>query len=171
MSISTSAQGTAGENAKFEQRYLIDMPTAGVLSKGMVAFSTELLPYGTLIAKIDAGILENFNLGISYGGSNIIGSGDINWYAFPPGLNLRLKLFNESKLMPAISIGFDTQGKGEYYDDEKRYDTKAPGIFAAVSKNFSVLGYLSLHGLVDYSILEDNDGDNFINFMVEQKKL
>ena len=164
------SQGTAGEKAKYEQRYLIDMPTAGVLDKGLYSIATEMLPNGTLIAQIEAGIFENFNFGISYGGSNLIGSGNITWYPFPPGINAKFKMFEESAVMPAIAIGFDTQGKGEYYKNDKRYEYKAPGIFGAVSKNFQILGYLSLHGIINYSILEEQDGDNFVNFMVGAEK-
>jgi hypothetical protein len=164
------AQGTAGENAKYEYRQLIDMPTAGVIQKGSFGLNTELLPQGTLLVKLEAGILENLSFGISYGGSNIIGSGNIDWYPFPPGVNLRFRLFDESLVIPAITLGFDTQGKGQYYEDVNRYEIKAPGIFAAACKNFSVLGYLSLHGEVNYSILEDDDGDNFVNLMVGAEK-
>lgn len=164
------AQGTAGENAKYEYRQLIDMPTAGIVKKGSFGLSTELLPFGTLIVKLEDGIIENLSIGLSYGGSNIIGSGDINWYKFPPGVNLRFRLFEESLVIPAITLGFDTQGKGEYFDDAKRYEIKAPGFFAAACKNFNILGYLSLHGEINYSILEDNDGDNFINLMVGAEK-
>jgi hypothetical protein len=164
------AQGTAGEGAKYEYRRLIDMPTAGILEKGQVALSSELLPNGTLIAKVEAGIFKNFNIGLSYGGNNIIGSGSPDWYPFPPGVNLRIRLMDETILIPALSVGFDTQGKGEYFKDEKRYAIKAPGIFAAVSKNFSLLGYLSFHGVVNYSVLEEKDGDNFVNLMVGAEK-
>ena len=164
------AQGTAGEDAKYEYRKLIDMPTAGILDKGNVALSSELLPNGTLLAKIEAGIFKNFNIGLSYGGSNIIGSGSPDWYPFPPGVNLRVRLMDETVIIPAIAIGFDTQGKGEYFKDQKRYSVKAPGLFAAASKNFSLLGYLSLHGVINYSVLEDKDGDNFINLMLGAEK-
>lgn len=170
MLSSSFAQGTAGDGAKFEYRKLIDMPTAGILSKGDIALSSELLPYGTLIAKIEAGIFDNFNIGLSYGGTNIIGSGKPDWYPFPPGVNLRIRLMDETILVPAVSIGFDTQGKGEYFKDEKRFSVKAPGIFAAASKNFSLLGYLSIHGVINYTVLEDKDGDNFVNVMLGAEK-
>ena len=164
------AQGTAGEDAKYEYRRLIDMPTAGILDKGSVALSTDLLPNGTLIAKIEAGIFQNFNIGLSYGGANIIGSGSPDWYPFPPGVNLRIRLMDETILIPALTIGFDTQGKGEYFEDRDRFSMKAPGLFAAASKNFSFLGYLSLHGVVNYNMLENEDGDNFVNLMVGGEK-
>ena len=164
------AQGTAGDKAKYEYRQLIDMPTAGIMERGNVGITTELLPFGTLIAKVEAGIFDNISIGLSYGGTNIIGSGKPNWYPFPPGVNFRFRLMEESILVPAITLGFDTQGKGEYFKDEKRFEIKAPGIFAAASKNFGLLGYLSLHGTVNYSVIEDKDGDNFVNLMIGAEK-
>lgn len=164
------AQGTAGENAKYEYRQLVDMPTAGIMERGSVGITTELLPFGTLIAKIEAGIFDNISIGLSYGGSNIIGSGKPEWYPFPPGVNFRFRVMDETVLVPSLTLGFDTQGKGEYFKDEKRFAIKAPGIFAAASKNFSMLGYLSLHGTINYTVLEDKDGDNFINLMLGLEK-
>ena len=164
------AQGTAGDKAKYEYRQLIDMPTAGIMERGSVGITTELLPFGTLIAKVEAGIFDNISIGLSYGGSNIIGSGKPDWYPFPPGVNFRFRVMDENILVPSLTLGFDTQGKGEYFKDEKRFAIKAPGIFAATSKNFDMLGYLSLHGTVNYSVLENKDGDNFVNLMVGAEK-
>jgi len=164
------AQGTAGDKAKYEYRQLIDMPTAGIMERGSVGITTELLPFGTLIAKVEAGIFDNISIGLSYGGSNIIGSGKPDWYPFPPGVNFRFRVMDESILVPSLTLGFDTQGKGEYFKDEKRFALKAPGIFAAASKNFDMLGYLSLHGTVNYTVLENKDGDNFVNLMIGAEK-
>ena len=164
------AQGTAGDKAKYEYRNLIDMPAAGIMDRGVVGVNTELLPFGTVIAKVEAGIFDNISIGLSYGGSNIIGSGDPDWYPFPPGVNFRFRLMDETILTPSITLGFDTQGKGEYFNDQKRFAIKAPGIFAAASKNFALLGYLSLHGTVNYSPLENKDGDNFVNLMFGAEK-
>jgi len=158
---SSRPQGTAGENAKYEYRYLIDLPTAGILEKGVVGFTSDILPDGVLIASLEAGVLENLSFGISYGGANLIGSGKVDWYKLP-AVNIRFRILNETVLLPALAIGFDSQGKGTFNEEVKRYDIKSPGFFAAVSKNFNFLGYLSLHGSVNYS-LENNDGDNFIN--------
>jgi len=155
------AQGTAGENAKFEYRTLIDMPTAGILEKGYVGSTTDVLPNGVVIEKLEVGAFDNVSFGISYGGSNLIGEGEINWYKLP-GVNIRFRLFNEAITFPAISVGFDSQGKGIYHDSSDRYDIKSPGFYAAASKNFAFLGYLSLHATASYS-LESKDGDNFID--------
>jgi len=162
------AQGTAGDKAKFEYRYLIDMPTAGILEKGHVGFINEVLPYGVLITRLEAGVFDNISFGISYGGANIIGAGDPQWYKLP-GVSLRFRLFNESILMPSITFGFDSQGKGEFFDSSGRYAVKSPGFFGAATKNFALLGYLSFHGAVSYS-LETKDGDNFIDMYIGFEK-
>ncbi len=162
------SQGSAGNEAEYEYRYLIDMPTAGILHKGFVGVTSDILPNGVLIAAIEAGVFENVSFGISFGGSNFIGSGNVDWYKWP-GINIRLRILDEAILLPAITLGFDTQGKGEYFDSLGRYTIKSPGIFAAVRKNFDFIGYLSLHGSVNYS-LESEDGDNFVNLKLGAEK-
>jgi len=162
ISIPVYSQGTAGDQAKYEYRYLIDMPSAGILEKGVVGVTNEILPAGVLIAVIEAGVFENVSIGISYGGGNLIGSGKVDWYNWP-GVAIRARVFNETTLIPAITLGFDSQGKGEYDDTEDRFAIKSPGFFGTVSKNFDFLGYMSLHGTVNYS-LEGNDGDNLLTF-------
>jgi hypothetical protein len=161
--ITTSiiAQGTAGESAKYQYRFLIDMPTAGVLDKGLVSIGTEYLPYGVVIGRLEVGVFDDISFGISYGGVNIIGAGEPDWYKLP-AVDLRFRLFQETLFMPTITLGFDSQGKGIFSEGMGRYGIKSPGFFGAVSKNFALYGYLSLHGSASYS-LETRDGDNFIN--------
>jgi hypothetical protein len=163
-----SAQNNAGENATAEYRYLIDLPTTGVVEKGTVGITMDLMPNGIMLSRMEVGVFDDISFGISYGGSNIIGSGDIDWYEYP-GVNLRYKIIQESLLFPSITVGFDSQGKGFWFDDPGRYAIKSPGFFAAASKNYQFLGYLSLHGSVNYS-LENADGENFTNFMVGIEK-
>lgn len=162
------AQGTAGTDAKFEYRSLIDLPSAGVLEKGYAGVSIDVLPLGVVISKIEVGVFDNFSFGISYGGANIIGSGKVDWYELP-GVNARLRLFDETESSPAVTVGFDSQGKGFYDDQLKRYEIKSPGFFVAVAKNFEFLGYLSIHGIVNYS-LENKDDDKDINLGVGFEK-
>jgi hypothetical protein len=162
-SLFSFAQGTAGEAAKFEYRSLIDMPTAGILEKGFVGATTDVLPNGVLVAKLEVGVFENISFGISYGAGNLIGSGSPNWYKLP-GVNVRFRLFDESVTFPAISIGFDSQGKGEYFESSNRFAVKSPGFYGAAAKNFEFFGFMSVHGSVNYS-LESKDGDNFLNFI------
>ncbi len=161
LSSSAFAQGTFGTGAKYEYRYLIDVPTAGVLEKGVAGMSFDVMPWGVLVSKIEVGVFTDFSFGISYGAANLIGKGNPDWYKLP-GVNLRFRALNESEGLPALTIGFDSQGKGAWFDGVDRYEIKSPGFFAAVSKNFEFLGYLGLHGVVNYS-LEREDGDKDLN--------
>jgi hypothetical protein len=121
----------------------------------------NLLPFGSLMTKVEVGVFQNFSFGISYGGENIIGTGRINWYTLP-GINLKLRLMDETFVVPAVSVGFDSQGKGRYLNVLERYEIKSPGFYTAVSKNFELLGYLGIHGIINYS-LEREDGDKDLN--------
>lgn len=161
--IPVHSQGSAGEAAKYEYRFLIDMPTAGILDKGNVGITNDILPFGVLITRLEVGVFDNISFGISYGGSNIIGTGSPKWYKWP-GVNFRARIINETTVLPAITLGFDSQGKGQYFSEPGRYAIKSPGFFIAGSKNFELMGYLSFHGLVNYS-LEHNDGDGFVNLI------
>ncbi len=153
------AQGTSGTSAKYEYRSLIDLPTAGILTKGVSALSFDVLPYGSVVAKIEVGVFDGIHFGISYGGGNIIGTGKVNWYKYP-GVNFRARILDEEEALPALTIGFDSQGKGMFYEELNRFEIKSPGFFVATSKNFDILGYLSLHAVVNYSLeREDNDKD------------
>ncbi|MDQ7815528.1 MAG: hypothetical protein RDU14_00720 [Melioribacteraceae bacterium] len=162
------AQGSSGADAKFEYRSLVDLPTAGVVEKGYAGISIDVMPLGVVVSKIEVGVFENFSFGISYGGSNIIGRGKINGYKLP-GINVRARIINESEALPALVLGFDSQGKGEFDNTLNRYQIKSPGFFAAVSKNFDFYGYLSIHGLINYS-LERDDADKDLNLGVGIEK-
>jgi hypothetical protein len=137
------------------------MPTAGILEKGFVGATTDVLPSGALIAILEVGVFDNISLGISYSGYNIIGAGSLGWYKYP-GVNFRFRLLNESFGMPSLTFGFDSKGKGNYFDSSGRYAVKSPGFFGAVNKNFAFLGFFSVHGTLNYT-LENKDGDNYVD--------
>lgn len=151
------AQTSAGTGAKYEMRSLIDMPTAGILKKGLVSAGFVMMPEGVLISKVECGAFNNFSFGISYGSHNLIGTGNVDFYSLP-GVDVRFRVSDETEASPAISLGFDSQGKGNYDKKLDRYEIKSPGFFCAVSKNFNFLGFLSMHGVINYS-LEKKDGD------------
>ena len=168
--ISTNliAQGSAGTNAKYEYRTLIDMQTAGILEKGFAGVVIDIMPNGVVITQVETGAFNNFSFGISYGGSNIIGTGNPDWYKLP-GIYAKFRFIDESQMTPAIAVGFDSQGKGLYSDELNRYQIKSPGFFVAASKNFELLGYLSIHGMLNYT-LERDDSDKDLNLAVGIEK-
>jgi hypothetical protein len=143
-----------------EIQQLIDQPTAGSLEKGEYEFDLRFFPQGGSQASLKAGLFDRFMIGVSYGARNIIGRGEPEWNELP-GVLIKYRLFEETDL-PAVSIGFDSQGYGLYLEDKDRYEIKAKGLFVAGSKNFGMdyMGTLGIHGGVNYNTFEDEDDKN-----------
>jgi hypothetical protein len=142
---------------------IVDLPTAGLLPRGAFRVEADVYSDGGLLLTLGVGFARYFNFGISYGGANVIGSDDPVMNP-EPAVNLKARLIEETLVLPAVAIGFDSQGYGEYLDDEqrygeKRYLVKSRGIFAVASKNWDLAGPLSLHGGMSYSLENERDED------------
>ena len=160
--------GSAGSDGQVESRYLIDMPTAGILHNGMIGMNVHFYENSGVLVSLEAGAFNRLTFGISYGGTNVIGSGAVDWNKLP-GVNIRFRVIDESTEFPAIAVGFDSQGKDQYISQYDRYLYKSPGFFAAASKYFNMLGYLGIHGGINYS-LENGDGNRNVNFFAGADK-
>ncbi|MGO9481544.1 MAG: YjbH domain-containing protein [Candidatus Kryptoniota bacterium] len=160
--------GSAGSDAQVESLYLIDMPTAGILHNGMIGMNVHFYESSGVMMSIEAGAFNRLTFGLSYGGTNIIGTGPVGWNKFP-GVNIRFRLLDETTEFPAVTLGFDSQGKDAYVSQYDRYLYKSPGFFAAGSKYFNMLGYLGIHGGINYS-LENGDGNKNVNFFIGADK-
>jgi len=134
---------------------LIDNPTAKILESGQIQTQLRMYADGGLLSTLSVGITNRFFIGISYGGENIIGSGDVNMNPLPC-VRTGYLLFREQYLTPAILLGFNSQGYGSYNKDKERYLIKSKGLYAVASKNTSFLGGLGIHCGVNWS-LENND--------------
>ncbi|NTV45173.1 MAG: hypothetical protein HGB11_01300 [Chlorobiales bacterium] len=161
------AQGTAGTEATEESRYLYNLPTAGVLARGSYAAEGWIFPGGGALGSISVGISDKFTIGLSYGAGNLISNGSPNWNRLP-GVMARYRIFEEEPSFPAIAIGFDNQGREAYVKGLKRYVRKSPGFFAVASKNFDLLGFITWHGGMNYT-LENND-EKDVNFFFGVEK-
>ena len=162
------AQGSAGSSGKLEPRFLVDMPTAGMVDKGSYAADIDFYGGGGVLLAFSVGILDRLTAGLSYGGSKLIGGGTPEMND-APGVSVKVRLLEEGMFLPALAIGFDTQGHDGYIKSLDRYVIKSPGFLAVVSKNYAVLGFLSLHGGVNYA-LERADGDRNVNAYVGAEK-
>ncbi len=162
------AQGSAGASGNIEPRYIIDMPTAGLLQRGSYSVEMDFFQQGGMMMRMNVGIMHSLSFGISYGANHVIGSNKIDPNPLP-GINIRLRIIDETLVGPAILVGFDSQGKESYIDELDRFTIKSPGFFVAASKNYHFLGYLSVHGGINYS-LEDSDGSNALNLYTGLEK-
>ncbi len=139
---------------------LIDVPTAKILESGQIQSQLRMYNKGGLLSTLSVGITNRFFIGISYGGQNIIGSGNVKMNPLPC-VRTGYLLFEEQYLSPAILLGFNSQGYGSYSKANKRYVIKSKGLYAVASKNTSFLGGLGIHIGFNWSL--ENDKDNSPN--------
>jgi hypothetical protein len=111
----------------------------------------------------NVGLFNRFNMGISYGGTGIIGnSADIGWND-EPGVEVKYRLFDESYFFPAVALGYSSQGYGGFETNDstevKRYLIKSRGLYAVFSKNFQYRPGkdLGLHIGMNYNTNERDD--------------
>ena len=151
-SANICAQGTAGDNAKYQTIRNIDMPTAGLFPVNDYSITVGYLADGGLSAQFFVSPFKYFNAGISFSGSKIIGSGDVQWQKIP-GFDFRFRIIGESLTIPAFALGFSNQGTGNYINSLDRFETFSPGFYLSTSKNFKwKLGAVALHAGLNYSI-------------------
>ena len=150
---------------------LITIPTAGGLVRGTFSADMRIQKDGGLTTGLSVGITDRFMFGLSYGASYLIGDREPIPYPRPEVI-LKYRLIDESRSLPGVAIGLDTQGFGTYTDSLKRYSIKAYGAYLAFSKNWrSPLGNTGAHFGINYNFIEKQDGDNdlsgFLGFDIE----
>ncbi len=143
---------------------LVTTPTAGSLPSLNYSLETHLFDSGGVVQTFVFGLHDLIDIGVSYGGSDFIGSSRIALqpHAAP---KIQVRILEETYANPAIAAGFDSQGQGAYSGGDKaeRFRVKSRGAYIVVSRNYRLLGNLGLHGGVNYS-LEKDDGDGDPDF-------
>ena len=152
----------------YELISLADTPTAGILQYGEVLINTKMYRNNGILLGASVGLFSRFMLGVSYGGENIVGNLSPDWHERVE-VKAKYRLLDESPIVPAVVVGFDSQGHGVFHDTLKRYDIKSKGFYAALSRNYLFLGNLGLHLGTNYS-LENKDDQKSINFFMGADK-
>ncbi|MCC7263929.1 MAG: hypothetical protein IT369_15560 [Candidatus Latescibacteria bacterium] len=147
---------TAAES-RVEPVRLIDCPTAGLVGKGHFGVDLRFFPQGGVMGLLNAGVLDRLSIGLSFGGEQIIGDQDVDWYPrVEPAI--RYRVVEEGQALPAVVLGYETQGYGGYQDG--RYQIKSKGVFLVTSKNYTgPLGQFGIHGGLNLS-REHSDHDS-----------
>jgi hypothetical protein len=168
MSWPVFGQSNAGAAATIEPTMIIDKPTAGMLHRGNYYVNAGFFEQGGVLFGVSVGLIDRFNFGISYGGTDILGINKPRMNPYP-GVNVKIRVLDESLVAPAVAMGFEWQGRGPYIDDLKRYTIKSPGFYAVASQNYAIFGNLSVHGGVNLST-ERGDGDKDLNVFFGAEK-
>jgi hypothetical protein len=139
--------------------YVIDKPTAGMLPSGSYLLRGRAGAESSFLVSAYVGFREIVQIGASFGAQNMFEHGNpvVNDY---PGFHARIRFMQEGERVPALALGFDSQGYGVYHEGLERYDRKSPGFYGVLSKNWvPLLGQLSLHGGVSWSTENKDDND------------
>ncbi|GJM45555.1 MAG: hypothetical protein DHS20C21_23970 [Gemmatimonadota bacterium] len=139
-------------------RSIVDTPTAGLVPTGTFETRARIFPGGGVEVKLDVGIADWLSVGGSFGGLQIIGDGEVDWYP-RPGFALKTRLIEETFTMPAVAFGVDTQGAGFYDEGRSRFQYKSRGVYGVLSKNYDLWGDFSVHGGINRSLEEKDDKD------------
>lgn len=161
------AQETVADDSKnvsVEQRFLADIPTAGVLKKGQYEIGMRLFANGGLLGQVQVGMTNRFMFGISYGGEKFVGTGSVDFNPLP-GVDVRYRVIEETYAGPAVTLGFSNQGFGRFIKNAdstkiERYVQKSRGLFVSASKNYQFMGTLGFHGGISWAVTEKKDKDN-----------
>jgi hypothetical protein len=137
---------------------LIDCPSAGVPESGVYDFELRAFPDGGVLTGFSVGLLKRLGIGLYYGGTKIIGFDTPVWNP-QPGVVVMARLLNESRTLPALSVGFINQGYGAWMDSTNRYQFKAKGFYAALGKVFRVwkMGEIGWHLGVNMNPIEEEN--------------
>ena len=147
----------------FELNTLIDSPTAGLMQKGEAEIAAKLYKNNGLVLGTKIGLFPRFMLGVNYGAEQVVGNENPLWHDRVE-FNCKLRFLDESAQLPAIALGYDSQGHGEYDPDNRRYDIKSKGAFLVASKNYFFLGNVGFHLGANYSLEhKDEEEDKDIN--------
>ena len=151
-----AATAARAQSPSSELIRLVDSPTAGLVDKGRFAVDLRLFPDGGVGAQLHAGILRRLTIGLAFGGEGIIGNDEIDWYPQVEAA-ARYRVLEETQGLPALTLGYETQGYGPWIGN--RYQVKSKGFFVAASKNYvSGFGQFGVHGGINWSREDTDDG-------------
>jgi len=142
----------------------VTTPTAASLLGRSYLLDTQLFEGGGLMQRVTFGLSDLVDIGVSYGGANIIGSAVPAWQPHC-GFHAQVRILEETMTQPALAAGFDTQGDGPYFKGAKlnRFRLKSRGGYIVMSRNYLLLGDLGIHAGANFS-LENDDGDEDPSF-------
>lgn len=153
-----SVAGPVFAQQELEPRQLIETPTAGLLPRGSFDLDFRFYDGNGILGRISVGLFDRVMVGVSFGGQDLLGNRTVQWNP-KPEFAAKVRIVEEDYSIPAVAIGYTSQGYGAYDETLSRYTSKSKGIYGVFSKNFnSPLGQGGLHGGLNRS-LENGDED------------
>jgi len=112
-------------------------PTAGVIAPRTFNVAMNTFPVDGLRFSVTAGILPRFMAGIGYGGWNITGTSNPDWFDVIY-LKARFRMLDEKRTFPAVALGYDNEEEHSRAGIE--YTRPSRDFYLVFSKNFAGWG-------------------------------
>jgi hypothetical protein len=145
-------------------RFLIDCPTAGMLPRASFDVHVRDFSGGGLLTSINIGLHRQFQIGVSYGGTGILGESKATWQDHPE-FEVKYQIIPETIAIPAVAVGFASQGYGPWLKDWERFTYKSRGFYVVMSKAYQTYDWATgFHGGFNYSLEHTKDDDSSPNF-------
>lgn len=110
---------------------LIDIPSAHITEYGGYTARFRFYSQGGILTRLSFGVLNRVNIGFSWDLEEVIGSRKID--VNEPALNLKIRFFDGTILLPALAFGYD--GQGYFFDKETdEYTQREKGIFLVTTQ-------------------------------------
>lgn len=127
---------------------LIDLPTAGVLDHGGFSSRARFFSRGGVAEWLSFGVYPRVNIGGSLSVDELLGTGSPVKVARPE-LQVKGRVFDGDRVIPAFAVGFDNQG-WLYNRVDKRYNQRQRGLYFVGTQEIGVPG-LQAHGGMNIS--------------------
>ena len=154
-----------GAQQDLQPRQLIEAPTAGLLPSRSLGLDLRFYGSDGILGGVSVGLFSRGMVGVSFGGSDLLGNEAMN---LNPRVEFsgRLRVLEEGYTIPALAVGYTSQGYGMYDDELKRYTRKSKGVYLVASKNFKLLiGHTGLHIGANRSFEDGDDDDDFTGYV------
>ncbi len=142
----------------------ITSPTASALTRGDYNFETKFYGDSSMRLTSHIGLFERLSIGFSYGAENFVGNQEPDWYDHID-FKAKFQILKETVNIPALSVGFDSEGHGKWVERYNRYAMKSPGFYAVIGKQDLFLRGSQINFGVNKST-ENDDGDKDLNSFI-----
>ena len=120
---------------------------------GLLTYATTFRFYsdGGLTSRFILGPIKRVNLGVSFDAQRVIGGGDPHMVT--PAVFFKVKAYDGSDYLPALSLGYDNQGM-LWQEDSREYLNKGKGIYFVGSHEMFVPNF-DIHAGMNVNNLDD----------------
>ncbi len=146
---------------------VIDIPTAEVVDHYGYHVNFRFGSEGALQTKTNFGVFPRLNLGFGLDGERVLGTEDARMNK--PTINLKFRLFDGRKNLPALALGYDGQGY-VFNRDTDEYEQREKGLYLVSSTEmFAKDLFLHLGGnIFDFDEGNSTRGFAGISYTYEQ---